>query len=381
MNLLDADFFKYYFCKKFNIFLYENTTTRRTRKIMAIYSPDNFSLIDSPMKLLRLNALAPNFQLPKTAVTIGNFDGVHLGHQAMISQLKQLAAAENLKTLVMIFEPQPLEFFKGYDAPPRITSLREKVEYLTKLGVDYIAVAKFDNHFRSLNAESFAELLKVKLNAEHLVLGDDFHFGKNRQGNSEFLTAYGFQVTNLTTVALDGERVSSTRIRQTLQAGDLALAAKLLGRPYSITGRVQYGDQIGRTLDFPTINVALNRHKPCLKGIYGVEVMCETLSLKDKVKADNPEKSGIAGYEPTALFGAGHVGTRPAIKQVHPEWRLEVHFPDVSANLYGLLMRVTFLNYLHGEKDYPSLEALKVGIDDDVEKLLEFRQNTPHFPF
>lgn len=333
------------------------------------------------MQLLRLNALAPDFQLEKTAVTIGNFDGVHLGHQAMIAQLKQLAAAQQLKTLVMIFEPQPLEFFKGYEAPPRISSLREKVEYLTELGVDYIAVAKFDNYFRSLSAEAFADMLKYKLNAHSLVLGDDFHFGKNRQGNSEFLQQYGFQVTNLNTILADGERVSSTRIRQTLQAGDLALAAKLLGRPYSITGRVQYGDQIGRTIDFPTINVRLNRHKPCLNGIYGVEVLCETESLQAKVQAENPNQPGIAGYDPTALFGAGHVGTRPAIKQDHPEWRLEVHFPEVSANLYGLLMRVTFLNYLHGEKDYPSLEALKAGIDDDVEKLLEFRRSTPKFPF
>ncbi|EPF73386.1 riboflavin biosynthesis protein RibF [Acinetobacter indicus] len=333
------------------------------------------------MQLLRLNALAPDFQLEKTAVTIGNFDGVHLGHQAMIAQLKQLAAAQQLKTLVMIFEPQPLEFFKGYEAPPRISSLREKVEYLTELGVDYIAVAKFDNYFRSLSAEAFADILKYKLNAHSLVLGDDFHFGKNRQGNSEFLQQYGFQVTNLNTILADGERVSSTRIRQTLQAGNLALAAKLLGRPYSITGRVQYGDQIGRTIDFPTINVRLNRHKPCLNGIYGVEVLCETESLQAKVQAENPNQPGIAGYDPTALFGAGHVGTRPAIKQDHPEWRLEVHFPEVSANLYGLLMRVTFLNYLHGEKDYPSLEALKAGIDDDVEKLLEFRRSTPKFPF
>jgi len=213
------------------------------------------------------------------------------------------------------------------------------------------------------------------------VLGDDFHFGKNRQGNSEFLKDYGFHVTNLHTVEFAGERVSSTRIRQTLQKGDLALASKLLGRPYSITGRVQYGDQIGRTLNFPTINVRLNRHKPCLNGIYGVEVFCETTSLTDKVKADHPEKQGMIGYQPTTLFGAGHIGTRPAIQQEHPEWRLEVHFPDVSANLYGLLMRVTFLNYLHGEKDYPSLEALKAGIDDDVEKLLEFRRNHPTFPF
>lgn len=333
------------------------------------------------MQLLRLNALSSTTDLAQTAVTIGNFDGVHVGHQAMIQQLKEVAAMQQLKTVVMLFEPQPLEFFKGYDSPPRISSLREKVEYLTELGIDYIAVAKFDNHFRSLNAEAFAHLLKNSLNATHLVLGDDFHFGKNRQGNSEFLRNYGFQVTNLNTIELNGERVSSTRIRQTLQAGDLALAAQLLGRPYSITGRVQYGDQIGRTLDFPTINVRLNRHRPCLNGIYGVEVVCETTSLTDTVSNAHPSKTGVAGYSPNSLFGAGHVGTRPAIKQEHPEWRLEVHFPNVSANLYGLLMRVTFLNYLHGEKNYPSLEALKAGIDDDVEKLLEFRQDHPNFPF
>lgn len=333
------------------------------------------------MKLLRLNALAPSTQLPKTAVTIGNFDGVHLGHQAMIRQLQSIAQNNNLKSLVMIFEPQPLEFFKGYDAPPRISSLREKVEYLTELGVDYIVIAKFDERFRSLSATDFADILKNQLNAQHLVLGDDFHFGKNRQGNSEFLQSYGFEITSLDTIEVHGERVSSTRIRQTLQAGDLALAAQLLGRPYSITGRVVYGDQIGRTIDFPTINVRLNRHKPCLNGIYAVDVLCETESLAQRVKQHHPQKLGIQGYQADALFGAGHVGTRPAIKQAHPEWRLEVHFPDVSANLYGLLMRVTFLNYLHGEKDYPSLEALKAGIDDDVEKLLEFRRNHPTFPF
>jgi riboflavin kinase / FMN adenylyltransferase len=333
------------------------------------------------MQLLRLNALAPNLEFPQTALTIGNFDGVHLGHQAMLSQLKEIAEQQNLKTAVMIFEPQPLEFFKSYEAPPRISSLREKVEYLTELGVDYIVVAKFDNDFRNLSADAFCDILKYKLNTQSLVLGEDHHFGKNRQGNSEFLRQRGFHVTDLQNVEVNGERVSSTLVRQTLQAGDLAHASKLLGRPYSITGRVQYGDQIGRTINFPTINVRLNRHKPCLNGIYGVEVLCETESLSAKVQQDNPEQLGIAGYEPTALFGAGHVGTRPAIKHVHPEWRLEVHFPDVSANLYGLLMRVTFLNYLHGEKDYPSLEALKAGIDDDVEKLLEFRQNTPTFPF
>lgn len=333
------------------------------------------------MKLLRLHALTPHHQLPPTVATIGNFDGIHLGHQAMIAQLKQAAQAKNLKSLVMIFEPQPLEYFQGHHAPPRITSLREKVELLSDLGIDYVAVARFDEHFRGLSATEFAELLKRQLNAQSLVLGDDFHFGKNRSGDSEFLRQYGFDVINLETVTLAEERVSSTRIREVLQQGDLALAARLLGRPYSIIGRVLYGDQIGRTIDFPTINVALHRHKPCLHGIYAVDVRCLELPLSEKVIQDNPAKTGVTGYSPYGLFGAGHVGTRPAIQQAQPEWRLEVHFPDVSANLYGLLMRVTFLHHLHGEKNYPSLEALKAGIDDDVEKLLEFRQNTPNFPF
>lgn len=333
------------------------------------------------MKLLRINALSPHLQLPQTAVTIGNFDGVHLGHQAMISQLKTIALQAQLKTMVMVFEPQPLEFFKGYDAPPRISSLREKVEYLKELGIDYVVIAKFDDAFRSLSAHDFADILKNKLNCRHLVLGDDFHFGKNRQGNSAFLRDYGFQVNNLNTVALEGERVSSTRIRQVLQQGDLAQAAKLLGRPYSMIGRVQYGDQIGRTLNFPTINVAMNRHRPCLQGIYAVEVVCESTSLPEYVQAADPSKTGVTGYAAQSLFGAANVGTRPAIQQQHPEWRLEVHFPDVSANLYGLLMRVTFLDYLHGELNYPSLEALREGIDNDVEKLLAFRRNTTQFPF
>ncbi|MCH4248838.1 MAG: bifunctional riboflavin kinase/FAD synthetase [Acinetobacter populi] len=333
------------------------------------------------MKLLRLHARTPHHQIPPTAVTIGNFDGIHVGHQAMIAQLKNVAQAENLKSLVMIFEPQPLEFFKGYDAPPRITSMREKIEILAEMGVDYVAIAKFDDAFRSMSALDFAELLKKQLNAKSLVLGDDFHFGKNRSGDSDFLRQQGFDVFNLDTIHVHEQRVSSTRIREVLQQGDLTLAAKLLGRPYSITGRVLHGNKIGRTLDFPTINVALHRHKPCLRGIYAVDVRCMELPLSRKVAEENPQQIGIAGYTPYSLFGAANVGTRPAIQQDDPEWRLEVHFPDVSANLYGLLMRVTFLQYVHGEKNYPSLQALKQGIADDVIQLRQYRQDTVEFPF
>ncbi|ESK38886.1 riboflavin biosynthesis protein RibF [Acinetobacter nectaris CIP 110549] len=332
------------------------------------------------MNLLRLHALMPSCNLPRTAISIGNFDGVHLGHQAMIKKLKEVAQQEELKTLVIIFEPQPLEFFKGSEAPPRISSLREKVEYLKELGIDYIAIAKFDHRFRNQSAEDFALLLKNTLNAKSLILGDDFHFGRDRQGNSEFLKSYGFEVHNLKTVTFEGKRVSSTRLRQVLQEGNLALANQLLGRPYSIIGRVQHGDKLGRTLNFPTVNIALKRHKPCLNGIYGVDVVCETHNLREIVKQQS-DLIGIAGYQSDSLFGAGHVGTRPAVKQDVPEWRLEVHFPEVSANLYGLLMRVTFLNYLHGEKNYASLEALKVGIQDDVVQLNEFRKQNSTFPY
>lgn len=331
------------------------------------------------MKLLHLHALPANMQLPPTAITIGNFDGVHLGHQAMLHTLKQRAQADGLKTLVMLFEPQPLEFFKGSDAPPRITSSREKIELLRAQGIDYVLIARFDQAFRSLTARQFADLLKFQLNGKALVLGDDFRFGCDRAGDSDFLRAYGFPIDNLETVLVHGERVSSTRIRNCLLQGDFKAAAQLLGRPYSITGRIQYGDQIGRTIDFPTINVALKRLTPCLHGIYVAEV--QTIykpSLPERVAQQNHGQpsalNGIAGYQPNSILGAAHVGTRPAIAQEKPEWRLEVHFPDLSANLYGLLVRVTFLHYLHGEKNYSSLEALKAGILQDVNDVRAFRQ-------
>lgn len=333
-----------------------------------------------PMKLLHLHALPDTLQLPPTAITIGNFDGVHLGHQAMLRMLKKTAQAENLKTLVMLFEPQPLEFFKGTAAPPRITSLREKIELLRELDIDYVVTAKFDDAFRSLSARAFADILKTPLNGKALVLGDDFRFGHDRTGDSNFLRGYGFPIESMDTFTIEGERVSSTRIRQILQQGDFQAAARLLGRPYSITGRVQYGDQIGRTLDFPTVNIALNRLTPCLRGIYGVDVQTVRGEPLTHIVSAQSTQTGIQGYLPESLFGAGHVGTRPAIEQQQPTWRLEVHLPEVSANLYGLLMRVTFLHYLHDEKNYPSLDALKAGIADDVVQLRQFREQHQNFP-
>ncbi len=337
------------------------------------------------MKLLHLHALPANMQLPPTAISIGNFDGVHLGHQAMLQCLKQRAQADGLKTLVMLFEPQPLEFFKGNAAPPRITSLREKIELLKAQDIDYVLIARFDQDFRALTALQFAKLLKDQLNGQALVLGDDFRFGCDRAGDSDFLRAYGFPIDSLPTVMVDGARVSSTRIRNCLLQGDFNAAARLLGRPYSITGRVQYGDQIGRTINFPTINVRLSRLTPCLHGIYVVDVQTVAGAPLPEVVAQqqlghNPGQTGIVGYLPNSILGAGHVGIRPAIAQTQPEWRLEVHFPDLKADLYGLLVKVTFLQFLHGEKNYASLEDLQAGILQNVLDVRRYRHTQTDFP-
>ena len=337
------------------------------------------------MKLLHLHALPADMQLPPTAISIGNFDGVHLGHQAMLQRLKQRAHADGLKTLVMLFEPQPMEFFRGVEAPPRITSLREKIVLLKEQEIDYVLIARFDQDFRALTALQFSDLLKHQLNGRALVLGDDFRFGCDRSGDSDYLRAYGFPIERLPTVLVDGHRVSSTRIRHCLQQGEFNAAARLLGRPYSITGRIQYGDQIGRTINFPTINVRLSRLTPCLHGIYVVDVQTvagaalTTRVAKQQLK-NQIAQTGITGYLPNSILGAGHVGTRPAIAQAQPEWRLEVHFPDLQADLYGLLVKVTFLHFLHGEKNYDSLQALQHGILQDVIDVREYRQHQNDFP-
>jgi len=207
--------------------------------------------------------------LPDSVLTIGNFDGVHLGHQAMLDKAKSLAKSQQLASMVMIFEPQPREFFSPQTAPARLTNLAEKTQLIAEHRIDSLIVANFDNDFRNLSAHDFAKML-VKLNVKHLVLGDDFRFGHDRTGDSEFLRAFGLPVQILHTVtdhAHQDERVSSTRIRDCLQQGDLATAKHLLGRDYAITGMVEHGDKIGRTLDFPTANIALNRIKPALHGI------------------------------------------------------------------------------------------------------------------
>ncbi len=343
--------------------------------------------------------------LPPCVLTIGNFDGVHLGHQAMLAQMRRLASELNLSAAVMIFEPQPREFFAPDKAPARLTNLPEKQVLLAEQGVDNLIVAHFDEDFRALSAKAFADLLAQRLNVKALVLGDDFRFGHDRTGDSQFLRDYGLPVTRLDTVTDTvadtttstatsnvevsrndsndsgdesvSARISSTRVRDLLLSGDIQAANALLGRDYTITGTVVGGDQIGRTMDFPTANIDLQRIKPALHGIFAVDVV--VLDQQGQVMADGLSKravagqTGVPGLRAHSLFGTASIGTRPSVTNV-PEWRLEVHFPKLQADLYDLSLNVRFLHYLHGERQYEGLLALKAGIHQDVADLLAWRE-------
>lgn len=221
--------------------------------------------------------------------------------------------------------------------------------------------------------------MALRLNVKALVLGDDFKFGHDRTGDSQFLREYGLDVTNLHTIVdstSKAERISSTRVRDLLLTGDIDAANTLLGRDYSITGLVVSGDKIGRSMNFPTANVALQRIQPALHGIFAVDVV--SIDDEGEVIANGlasraiEEKSGISGLRPESLFGTANLGTRPSVDKEH-EWRLEVHFPEFQADLYGLTLQVRFLHFLHGERRYENFEALKSGIHSDVKELVEWR--------
>ncbi|WP_372863943.1 riboflavin biosynthesis protein RibF [Psychrobacter sp.] len=330
-------------------------------------------------------------ELAPCVLTIGNFDGVHLGHQAMLAQVRDIAHTQNLDAAVMIFEPQPREFFAPAKAPARLTNLAEKQALLAQYGVETLVVAGFDEDFRSLSAQAFADILATRLNVKALVLGDDFRFGHDRTGDSQFLRDYGWDVTNLHTITdsnIDNDhlndvnneaaRISSTRIRDLLLAGDIHAANTLLDRDYAITGSVVRGDQIGRTMDFPTANIDLQRIKPALHGIFAVDVV--SLDENGEVIPDGLTKLaidnniGVAGLRPHSLFGTANIGKRPSVDK-GDDWRLEVHFPKLKADLYGLNLEVRFLHFLHGERRYDGLDALKAGIHQDVTDLLAWRDN------
>ncbi|UCH54202.1 MAG: bifunctional riboflavin kinase/FAD synthetase [Pseudomonadota bacterium] len=280
--------------------------------------------------------------------TIGNFDGVHLGHQAVIGQLAEKADALHLPTLAILFEPQPLEFFQPARAPGRLMRLREKLQALRRYAVDRVLLCRFDARFAALSAEEFIErILVAGLGVRYLVVGDDFRFGAGRRGDFAMLTAagqrHGFQVVNMHTVNIDGERVSSTRVRTALGAGDLERAEHLLGRPYRMCGRVAHGDKLGRTLGIPTANIKLHRQSSPLHGVFVVEVF---------------------GLEREPLPAVASLGTRPTVGGTH--MLLEVHLLDFDADIYGRHVNVNFLHKLRDEQRFGSLEELKEWIGRDI---------------
>ena len=290
------------------------------------------------------------------AVTIGNFDGLHLGHQAMLTRLQDVARTRGLPSCVLSFEPHPREFFTPEQAPARLSSLREKAECLQRQGIDRLHVFRFNRAFSALSAEAFIErVLGSTLQARYVLVGDDFRYGAKRTGDLALLQqagqSLGFDAEFLPTVEVTGERASSTAVRSALAAGELEHAAHLLGRPYSISGRVVHGDKLGRDIGFPTANIQLKHNRPPLLGIFAVEV---------------------CGLDGAPLPGVASLGKRPTVKNPDAAPVLEVHLFDFDADIYGRRVRVDFLHKLRDEEKYPDLDSLVAQIKRDVDNAKHF---------
>lgn len=279
--------------------------------------------------------------------TIGNFDGVHRGHQAILQQCREHAARLNLPLAVVVFEPQPREFFAGDQAPPRLTRLGDKVRLLQHYGVDRILCLPFNNALRSLTGREFIDrILVAGLGVEYLVVGDDFRFGCDRQGDFALLEAVGhecgFGVENTRSFNLDNERVSSTRVRTLLASGNFHAAARLLGRPHALAGRVVRDQQLGRTIGAPTANLPMLTQPLTLRGVFAVMVGLE---------------------DGSCYTGVANVGFRPTVAAKRPT--LEVHLFDFNGDLYGQRMTVVPCARLRGEVTFDDLDALKRQIARD----------------
>ncbi len=305
---------------------------------------------------------APHNHSP-IALTIGNFDGVHLGHQAILARLKQVASVFDLPAHVMTFEPHPREFFAPDQAPARLTSLREKLKYLRKADVDGIHICRFNFDFARISPEQFiSRILNQELAVRWLLIGDDFRFGARRAGDFELLqslsAANQFQVEVMPSVTIDEQRVSSTAIRQALASGDLATARKLLGRSYSISGRVVDGDKLGKQIGFPTANIQLKYFRPALSGIFVVAVHGAIPSSPTKV-----------------LPGVASLGVRPTV-QLDGKPVLEVHLFDFNNEIYGQHLQVDFLHKLRDEEKYADIDTLVRQIEKDVSTAKDFFNST-----
>ena len=296
------------------------------------------------------------------ALTIGNFDGIHLGHQAMITRLKEAASRLNLISCIMTFEPHPREFFTPDNAPVRLTSLREKLELLTKLNIDRAIVYRFNHDFAKISAEIFiTKILVESLSVRWLLVGDDFRFGARRAGDlamlKKFSTKHHFEVEEMPSFTLNNQRTSSTGVRNALASGDLSAARQMLDRPYSISGRVVHGAKLGKKLGFPTANVQLRHNRPPLSGVFVVEV-----------------RGAIASSPLERIQGVASLGVRPAVyKDGRPT--LEVYLLDFNQEIYGLHIQVDFIHKLRDEAMFPNLTELTEQIKKDVENTRNYFLN------
>ena len=298
------------------------------------------------------------------ALTIGNFDGVHLGHQALLARVREAADRLGLDAAVMTFEPHPREFFaqlagKPENAPARIANLRDKLQSLADAGIDRVIVEHFGSHFAALSPQDFIEKILVQgLHVRWLMVGDDFCFGARRAGNLQTLIEagqkYGFEVHSMPTVTNAGVRISSSAVRAALAEGDFELARQLLGHPYAISGHVVHGKKLGRTIGFPTLNMRVGHKHPALSGIFVVQVH---------------------GLGDAPLPAVASLGVRPTVDD-SGRVLLETHLLDFTGDCYGKLLRVDFLKKLRDEEKYDDLPTLTAAIARDAEQARAyFREN------
>ncbi len=298
--------------------------------------------------MLIFRGLHPTVAQP-VALTIGNFDGVHLGHQSLLKQLREAARLRGLPMAVMVFEPHPREFFSPQQAPARLTSMREKLELFAALGVDRVHVCRFNSSFAQISAADFIHALHEELAAKYVLIGDDFRFGSGRSGDFALMekigTQHGFAVQAMHSVLHDGIRISSTAVRVALAEGKMRVAQSYLGRPYSISGRVEHGHGLGKQIGFPTANIQLKHNRPPLSGIFVVRVQGD----------DMPPMQGVAS-----------LGVRPTVRQ---DGRpvLEVHVFDFARQIYNKHLRLDFLHKLRDEEKFPDMETLTRQIALDVQ--------------
>ncbi|MEL0629032.1 bifunctional riboflavin kinase/FAD synthetase [Psychromonas aquatilis] len=305
------------------------------------------------MELIRgIHNLQPQPQ--GCVLSIGNFDGVHLGHRAVLSRLLKEAERLNVPATVMTFEPQPAELFAGKNAPGRLSRLRDKFVQLEKLQLDNLMCVSFTHKFANLSATDFIEQLLIKkLNVKFLVIGDDFHFGYQRLGDFELLKEagkkHGFEVVDTRSLSQDTCRVSSTRIRSALASGNLQQAEQMLGRKYSISGRVGHGKKLGRTIGVPTANLYLKRRVSPVSGVFAVSIL---------------------GIDKEVYTGVANIGCRPTVNGERQQ--LEVHIFEYEGDLYGRQLEVILEKKLRDEVRFDSFAELKTQIDKDIQQAKEW---------